>query len=177
MHADLWDVPVWLVLVVGAVAGERMLELVVSSRHARWARAHGGIEFGNRHYPVMVAIHTALLAGMLLEVALRDRPFVPAVGLSALAVVVLLQGLRWWCIRCLGPRWNTRVIVVPGLPLVRRGPYRWLRHPNYAVVVAEGIALPLVHGAWLTSLLFTLANSAVLAVRLRVENTALGIAT
>jgi methyltransferase len=86
------------------------------------------------------------------------------------------QALRWWCIAALGPRWNTRVIVVPGLPLVDRGPYRWLRHPNYLAVVAEGAALPLVHTAWATALAFTAANAAVLAVRVRVENAALGFA-
>jgi len=90
-----------------------------------------------------------------------------------LALVVASQALRWWCVATLGPRWNTRVIVVPGLPLVRSGPYRLLRHPNYVAVVVEGAALPLVHAAWMTALAFTVANAAVLAVRLRVEDAAL----
>ncbi|MFD0471542.1 isoprenylcysteine carboxylmethyltransferase family protein [Nonomuraea thailandensis] len=90
-----------------------------------------------------------------------------------LVVVVLAQGLRWWCIRTLGHQWNTRVVVVPGLPLVHRGPYRWMRHPNYVAVVAEGIALPLVHTAWVTALVFTITNAALLAVRIRVEDAAL----
>ena len=95
-----------------------------------------------------------------------------------LAAVMLLlvlgsQALRWWCIATLGRRWNTRVIVVPGLPLVRSGPYRLLRHPNYVAVVVEGLALPLVHACWVTALVFTVANAFVLAVRLRVENAAL----
>ncbi|GAB3170659.1 isoprenylcysteine carboxyl methyltransferase family protein [Streptomyces incanus] len=175
MRHGVAALPVWLVVLVAAVAAERMAELVVSVRHSRWARARGGVEHGRGHYPVMVALHTALLAGVLVEVAVAGRAFVPVVGWSALCAVVLLQGLRWWCVRSLGPRWNTRVIVVPGLPLVRRGPYRWLRHPNYLVVAAEGVALPLVHSAWLTALLFTAANAAVLTVRLRVENAALGL--
>jgi methyltransferase len=91
-----------------------------------------------------------------------------------LAVVLLSQGLRWWCVASLGRRWNTLVIVVPSAPLVTRGPYRWLRHPNYVAVVTEGLALPLVHSAWLTALGFTLANAIVLGVRIRVENAALG---
>ncbi|WP_019683592.1 isoprenylcysteine carboxylmethyltransferase family protein, partial [Mycobacterium avium] len=91
-----------------------------------------------------------------------------------LAVVAASQGLRWWCITTLGRRWNTRVIVLPQAPLVRDGPYRWLHHPNYVAVVAEGLALPLVHTAWLTAAVFTLANAALLRVRLRVENSALG---
>jgi methyltransferase len=91
-----------------------------------------------------------------------------------LAVVALSQVLRWWCVTTLGRRWNTRVIVLPDAPLVRQGPYRWLHHPNYVAVVAEGIALPLVHTAWLTAVAFTLANAMLLRVRLRVENSALG---
>jgi methyltransferase len=90
-----------------------------------------------------------------------------------LAVVVLAQGLRWWCISVLGHQWNTRVIVVPGLPLVAKGPYKWLRHPNYVAVVAEGIALPLVHTAWITATLFLLLNIPLLAVRIRAEEAAL----
>ncbi|GHJ48447.1 hypothetical protein Cs7R123_57890 [Catellatospora sp. TT07R-123] len=160
-------------LLILAVAAERLVELVVSRRHAAWARARGGREFGRGHYPAMVAIHTGLLAGCLAEVWLADRPFLPALGWPMLALVVASQALRWWCVATLGQRWNTLVIVVPGLPLVARGPYRWLRHPNYVAVVVEGIALPLVHTAWVTALAFTLANAAVLAVRIRVENAAL----
>ncbi|BCJ74240.1 hypothetical protein CS0771_37840 [Catellatospora sp. IY07-71] len=160
-------------LLILAVAGERLVELVVSKRHARWALARGGREYGRGHYPYMVALHTALLAGCLAEVWLLDRPFLPWLGWPMLALVLASQALRWWCVTTLGPRWNTLVIVVPGLPLVDRGPYRFLRHPNYLAVVVEGIALPLVHTAWLTALIFTLLNFAVLAVRIRVEDRAL----
>jgi len=83
--------------------------------------------------------------------------------------------LRWWCITTLGPRWNTRVVVVPGLPLVRTGPYRWFKHPNYVAVVVEGFALPLVHSAWLTALAFTVLNAMLLRVRIRTENEALAL--
>ncbi|MER7395314.1 isoprenylcysteine carboxyl methyltransferase family protein [Streptomyces sp. NPDC000151] len=167
------SVPVWFTVLLLAIALERLAELLVSVRHTRWARERGGVEYGSGHYPAMVAVHTGLLIGMWAEVAFAHRPFVPAVGWPALGVVVATQVVRWWCVRSLGPRWNTRVIVVPGLPLVARGPYRRLRHPNYLVVTLEGIALPLVHTAWLTALLFTVANAVVLAVRLRVENAAL----
>lgn len=121
----------------------------------------------------MVLLHTGLLVSCLAETALADRPFVPALGWPMLVLALAAQGLRWWCIATLGPRWNTRVIVVPGLPLVDRGPYRLLSHPNYLAVVAEGIALPLVHGNWLTATGFTLLNLPLLAVRLRCENAAL----
>jgi methyltransferase len=93
-----------------------------------------------------------------------------------LAVVVASQALRWWCVATLGRHWNTLVIVLPTAPLVRRGPYRWLHHPNYVAVVAEGLALPLVHTAWLTAIGFTVANALLLTVRIKVENSALGYA-
>jgi len=160
-------------VLVGAVALERLAELVVAQRNARWAFARGGRETGAGHYPVMVLLHTGLLVGCLAEVWLADRPFVPALGWPMLALALGSQALRWWCIATLGPRWNTRVIVVPGLPLVARGPYRWLRHPNYVAVVVEGFALPLVHSAWLTAAVFTAANTALLTVRIRTENRAL----
>jgi methyltransferase len=118
----------------------------------------------------MVSLHTALLAGCLVEVAALDRPFLPWLGWPMLVLVLASQVLRWWCIAKLGPQWSTRVVVVPGLPLVRSGPYRWLRHPNYVAVVAEGAALPLVHCAWLTAVVFTVLNAALLRTRIRCEN-------
>ena len=163
-------------ILVLAVAVERLAELIVSKRNAEWSFAQGAKEFGREHYPVMVAIHTALLVGCIVEPWALHRPFIAWLGWPMLAVVLLSQGLRWWCIATLGRRWNTRVIVLPEAPLVRRGPYQWLHHPNYVAVVAEGIALPLVHTAWLTAVAFTLANAMLLRVRLRVENSALGYA-
>jgi methyltransferase len=160
-----------LILVIGF---ERLAELIVSKRNARWAFARGGKEFGRDHYPVMVALHAALLLGCVVEVWALHRPFVPWLGWPMLVVVALSQVLRWWCVTTLGPRWSTLVIVVPQTPLVRQGPYRWLHHPNYVAVVVEGVALPLVHTAWLTAAIFTLANAMLLTVRIRVENAALG---
>lgn len=161
----------WLLIaVVGLTAAERLAELVVSARHARWAFAQGGVERGRGHFPAMVALHTALLVAPVVEVVVADRPFLPWLGWPALALVVAAQALRWWCIATLGRQWNTRVIVVPGRPLVSRGPYRWptrLRHPNYVAVTLEGVALPLVHTAWVTALVFTLLN-AVLLLRFRI---------
>ncbi|PYC83189.1 hypothetical protein C7C46_09285 [Streptomyces tateyamensis] len=158
------------------VALERLAELAVARRNGRWSHARGAVEHGAGHYGAMVALHTALLAGCLVETSLLRRAFLPWLGWPALAAVLLAQALRWWCIGTLGPRWNTRVIVVPGLPLVDRGPYRWLRHPNYLAVVLEGLALPLVHGAWLTAGLFTALNTPLLVTRLRCENAALAMA-
>jgi methyltransferase len=158
------------------VALERVAELAVSRRNAAWSLARGGRESGQGHYVVMVVVHSGLLVGMLVEAWVR-RPAVPvALAAAMLALVIAPQALRWWCVATLGHRWNTRVIVVPGLPLVRSGPYRLLRHPNYVAVVVEGAALPLVHAAWMTALAFTVANAAVLTVRLRVEDAALATA-
>jgi len=160
-----------LVLATGL---ERLAELVVSARHARWSFARGGVESGRGHFPAMVALHTGLLAACVVEVVVADRPFLPWLGWPMLVLVLASQGLRWWCIATLGERWNTRVIVVPGLPLVRRGPYRWLAHPNYVAVVVEGVALPLVHTAWVTALAFTALNAwLLLGFRIPAEERAL----
>ncbi|KUO12490.1 isoprenylcysteine carboxyl methyltransferase family protein [Streptomyces sp. DSM 15324] len=166
----------WYALVLLAVAAERLAELLVARRNAALTLARAGVEHGRGHYPVMVALHTGLLVCCLLEPALADRPFLPALGWPMLALAVLAQGLRWWCVTTLGPFWNTRVIVVPGARLVAAGPYRFLRHPNYLAVVVEIAALPLVHSAWLTAAAFSLANAALLTVRVRCENTALALA-
>ncbi|CAM5264692.1 Isoprenylcysteine carboxyl methyltransferase family protein OS=Streptomyces tendae OX=1932 GN=F3L20_20110 PE=4 SV=1 [Streptomyces tendae] len=163
----------WYALLVLAVAAERVAELVVARRNAAWTLARSGVEHGRGHYPVMVVLHTGLLASCLLEPLLADRPFLPFLGWPMLALALLAQALRWWCIATLGPYWNTRVIVVPGARLVGAGPYRFLRHPNYIAVVVEVAALPLVHSAWLTAAGFSVANAALLTVRLRCENTAL----
>jgi methyltransferase len=158
-------------LLIAAVAVERIAELVVSQRNLSWSRARGGVEFGVRHYPAMVALHTGLLAGALVEA--MYRPFLPALGWPMLTVVVAAQGLRWWCIATLGHQWNTRVVVIPDAARVTGGPYRFFSHPNYVAVVVEGIALPLVHTAWLTAVVFTALNALVLHTRIGVENTAL----
>ncbi|OBG89574.1 hypothetical protein A5699_13330 [Mycobacterium sp. E802] len=156
---------------IAVVAAERVLELVVSTRNLRWSMAQGGKEFGAGHYPVMVALHTGLLAGAVLE-ARRRRPH-PVLGRGMVVVVLGAQALRWWCITTLGRQWNTRVVVVPGATRVVDGPYRVLPHPNYVAVVTEGAALPLAGGAWITALVFTIANAALLRTRIRVENEAL----
>lgn len=163
----------WLA-VVGLVALERLAELVVARRNAAWSLANGGVEHGAGHYPFMVVLHTGLLAAMVVEVALLDRPFLPWLGIPAAIVALGCQGLRWWVIRTLGPRWNTRVIVIPGLAPITDGPFRWLRHPNYLAVVVEGVALPMIHTAWVTALGFSLLNALLLAVRIRTEDRALG---
>ncbi|WP_062437648.1 isoprenylcysteine carboxyl methyltransferase family protein [Herbidospora daliensis] len=163
----------WYALLVALVGVERLAELVVAKRNLRWSLDRGGVVAGQGHYPFMVVLHTGLLAGCLAEVYAAGRPFVPALGWPMLALVVASQALRWWCIRTLGRQWNTQVVVVPGLTAVTGGPYRFLRHPNYVAVAVEGAALPLVHSAWVTALVFTVLNAGLMVVRIRCEETAL----
>jgi methyltransferase len=173
MWSYTWSI--WYTALVLLVAVERLAELVVARRNTAWSMARGGMVTGRGHYPWMVALHSGLLAACLLEVGLAGRPFVPALGWPMLGLVAAAQGLRWWCVVTLGRRWNTQVIVIPGLPLVTAGPYRWrwLRHPNYVAVAVEGAALPLVHGAWITAATFSVLNAVLMVVRLRCEEAAL----
>jgi methyltransferase len=167
----------WYVLLIAAIGVERLAELIVSKRNWAWSRDRGGTEFGAAHYPTMVVLHVALLVGCLIEPVVLHRPFIPALGWPMLAIVIAAQGLRWWCITTLGRQWNTRVIVIPGANRITGGPYRLISHPNYVAVVVEGVALPLVHSSWLTALVFTILNAALLRTRLKVENDALSSLT
>ena len=135
-----------LILATGA---ERIYELVVSTRNAKLALFSGGIEYGRGHLPFMIALHTALLAGAIIEVVLFDRQFLGSPGWVFLAIAIGCQAARYWFIWALGSQWNTRVIVIPGAKLVRKGPYSlpWLRHPNYWVVAIEVSPCP-----WFTRL-------------------------
>jgi methyltransferase len=153
--------------ILGLVTAQRLGELVVARRNTSRLLAKGGVEHGAGHYPLIVALHAAWLAG--LWVLALPRP----VSWPWLAAYVLLQALRAWTLVSLGPRWTTRIIVVPGESLVRRGPYRFVPHPNYLVVAGEVAALPLVFGLWAYAAVFSLANSAILAIRIRAEARAL----
>jgi methyltransferase len=164
----------WVLL--GIICAERVAELVVSARHAGALLRDGGVESGFGHFPVMVALHAALLVGCVVEPVVAHRAFLPALGYPMLVVVLAANALRWWCIATLGDRWSARVIVLPGVPLVRSGPYRWFAHPNYVAVIVEGAALPLVGSAWITSGCFTILNAVLLTVRIRCEARALAAA-
>ncbi len=160
---------------VAAVALERVAELLVSRRNERRLRAAGAVEAGRGHYPARVAFHAALLVACVAEPIARPEPWPAAVAIPAAGLVLAGQGLRWWAVRALGGRWSTRVLVLPGAPPVRSGPYRWLRHPNYLAVIVEVAALPLACGAWRTAIAAGVVNAAVLAVRIRAEERAMGI--
>jgi len=156
------------VVILAMVTLQRLSELAVARRNTRALIAAGAHEVGARHYPAIVAVHAAWLATLWWLAPGREVAW-PLIGLF-----VLLQAARLWVLATLGPRWTTRIIVLPGAPLVRRGPFRWMRHPNYAVVAGEIALLPLAFGLWKTALIFSLLNAAVLAVRIRAENGAIG---
>ena len=163
---------VLLVVGVGLVASQRLLELLYSRRNERRLLARGAVERGSGHYPVIVAVHSLWLISTLVEGLLRG-PEPPAWWPMPLAAFLLVQPLRYWAILSLGENWNTRVLVVPGGKLVRRGPYRYFPHPNYVVVAVEILTFPLIFGAWITAVVFSLLNAALLYVRIRTENRAL----
>ena len=167
------DTRVAFTALVAIVALQRLWELGVSKRNLRALKARGAIEVGSGHYPWMVLLHASFLVSCVAEVWLFDRPWEPYVAAVALTALAAALGLRWWTLRTLGERWTTRVVVVPGEDLVVAGPYRWLRHPNYVVVVTELAAIPLVHCAWISALVFSIANLVLLRERIQVEEAAL----
>jgi methyltransferase len=154
-------------LILALVTLQRAGELVISRNNTRQLLARGAVEVASGHYPAVVAVHAAWL--LSLWVFGHDQPVNPV----ALAVYLALQGFRIWVLRTLGSRWTTRIIILPERPLVSAGPYRWLSHPNYAVVTGEIAVLPLVFDLPLLAALFTVLNAAVLAIRIRAENRAL----
>lgn len=151
---------------------ERSFELWLAGRNRRRLLARGGRESGNASYRRIVLLHSAFFAALILEAWPWRIPF-DRLTLSSLALLALLQLARYWCILTLGEYWNTRIIVVPGAPRVRRGPYRWLRHPNYLVVSLEIAALPLLLRAPVTLIVFSLANLIILRQRIALEEAAL----
>ncbi|MCK1282018.1 hypothetical protein IVB46_43080 [Bradyrhizobium sp. 61] len=154
-------------LILGAITLQRVGELVISRANTRKLLARGAVEVAPRHYPLIITVHATWL--LSLWVFGRDQP----VNVVALAGYLILQCLRFWVIWTLGSRWTTRIIVLPEQPLVSAGPYRFLSHPNYAVVAGEIAVLPLVLGLPLLAIVFTILNAAVLAIRIRAENLAL----
>lgn len=161
---------------LGLLGVERALELALSRRHVAWAQAQGGRLADDPVWPAMVALHAALPVAALAEVALLHRRYRPNVGAAMLAMAVAAQALRWTAVATLGRQWSVRVVTVPGAPVVTRGPYRYIRHPNYVAVAAEVAAVPLVHGAWLTAAVFSALNAVVLRRRIVAEERALAAA-
>ncbi len=154
--------------IIGLVAVQRLIEVAYAGRNTRALLRRGAIETGRGHYPLFIALHAAWLVAIALGL-----PDAPTIAWLPLAVFVVLQIGRLWVIASLGPFWTTRIITLPGAPLVRRGPYRWVRHPNYAIVAGEIATLPLVFGAVEIAVVFSILNGALLAWRIRIEDRAL----
>lgn len=155
------------VTILAIVTAQRLVELWLSARNTRRLLAAGAREFGRSHYPLIVGVHVLWLATLWLLAPGREVEPAP------MFLFLLMQLARIWVIASLGHRWTTRIIVLPGAPLVRRGPYKYLRHPNYLIVVLEIALLPLAFGLWQVALIFSLLNAGVLAIRISCENRAL----
>jgi methyltransferase len=158
----------FVTIILVLVILQRLGELVYAQRNTSRLLARGAIEIGRRHYPLFVLLHGSWLLVLFVAVP-QDAP----IDWPLLAIFVVLQALRLWVVATLGPYWTTRILTVPGAPLVRNGPFRFVRHPNYLVVVGEIAALPLVFGAWRIALVFSLLNLVLLAWRIRIEEQAL----
>ena len=156
-----------------AVGGCRLIEMTISRRHQRALAARGAAPLPEPIFGAMVALHTGVIAGAALEVVALHRPYVADVGVPALALVVLANLLRFWVIATLGVHWNVRVVRSMPLGVVTAGPYRFVRHPNYVAVFVELLALPLVHGAWITAVVGSALHVVVLRRRLALEEAVL----
>ena len=155
------------VLILFLVTLQRLSELWIARRNTQWLLERGAREAAPEHYPFIVAVHTAWLLGLWALAFDRD------VVLHWIGIFVVLQALRVWVLATLGQRWTTRIIVLPEAPLVAKGPFRWVSHPNYCVVAAEILVLPLAFGLLWYAVLFSILNAIVLTIRIRAENEAL----
>ncbi len=155
-------------VVVAAVALQRLAEVLYATRNTRALLARGAVEIGASHYPVMVALHTLWLVAIVFALPSPHRLyFLP------FALFIALQLARLWVLKTLGPWWTTRIVTLPGAPLIKSGPYRYLNHPNYWIVSGEIVMLPLCFGEWRVALIFSILNALMLAWRIRAEEAAL----
>ncbi|WP_409288859.1 isoprenylcysteine carboxyl methyltransferase family protein [Peribacillus sp. SCS-37] len=157
---------------LGLVILQRLLELVVAKRNETWMKSRGGEEFGAAHYPWMVGMHASFFAALSLEVFLRNFQLSPQWKLLFVLFLILQAG-RIWALRSLGRFWNTKIIVVRGAKVVKKGPYRFLKHPNYVIVALELLVIPLIFNAFWTASLFTLLNILMMKTRIPAEEAAL----
>jgi methyltransferase len=161
-------------VILAALAAERLGELALSRRNARRAFDRRAVETGVAHYWAMVAVHALFLVACAAEAIFIRRRVPAAVQLAALVAALGAQALRYWAVRTLGDRWNTRIIVIPGAEPVTAGPYRFMRHPNYLAVAIEIAAVPVIGGAYASAIAFSIANAVLLAIRIPAEERALG---
>ncbi|MFJ7936257.1 isoprenylcysteine carboxyl methyltransferase family protein [Sporosarcina sp. NPDC096371] len=163
-------------IIISIVILQRLIELLVAKRNENWMRSQGAYEAGATHYPIMVTMHIAFFISFLLEVVVLERALSPF-WIVLLVLFLLAQIARIWCLASLGKFWNTKIIILPGADVVRKGPYKWLRHPNYLIVTTELLVLPLLFDAYFTAILYSLLNVWMLSVRIPAEEKALKEAT
>lgn len=162
--------------IISFIIVQRLVELLIARDNERWMRSQGAYEVGAGHYPWMVAMHSTFFFSLILEVMLFNRPL-SSVWPLFLGLFVVAQVLRIWCLASLGKFWNTKIIILPGADVVRKGPYKWIRHPNYLIVTTELLVLPLFFSAYWTAIVFGLLNAWMLSVRIPAEEKALREAT
>ena len=155
-------------VILALVAVQRLAEVVYANHNTKALLARGAVEIGRKHYPLIVLLHASWLAAILIFL-----PVNATIHWIWFGLFLILQGLRVWVLATLGPYWTTRIITLPGAPLVRKGPFRFIRHPNYTVVAGEIAALPLAFGEWQVAVVFTILNGLMLAWRIRAEDAAL----
>lgn len=161
-------------IIIGVTIIERLYELKVANRNYAESMTKGGVEFGSAHYPYMVIMHTLFLVACLVEPKLNSSLVIHSfISVLSIFLIITCQGIRWWIINTLSSQWNTRVVVIPGAKRVQSGPFRYITHPNYTVVATELIALPMLHGAWITAIAFTIANTFLMKTRISIEDEAL----
>jgi methyltransferase len=151
---------------------QRLTELVIARRNERWMIAKGAVEFGASHYPIMVLLHSAFILTVIFEVSYFHREL-SRFWFLLLVGFVFTQAMRVWALRSLGPYWNTKIIVLPGAEVVKKGPYKYIKHPNYVIVSLEIILIPLIFSAYTTAALFTILNILILSIRIPAEEKAL----
>lgn len=159
-------------LFIGLVIFQRITELVIARKNEEWMKKQGAIEFGQGHYPVMVAIHTAFLIFFILEVIVFNKQL-SSFWQVLLVLFIFTQAMRIWALASLGKFWNTKIIILPGADVIKKGPYKIIKHPNYLIVSIELIVIPLMFNAYITTVLFTLMNILILSIRIPAEEKAL----
>lgn len=165
-------VMVLFICVVGFIITQRIIELLVARNNENWIRSQGGYEVGANHYPYMVAIHIGFFLSLIIEFIVFKQE-VSRFWIPLFVVFIILQMMRVWVIASLGRFWNTKILVLPGAHVVKKGPFHFIRHPNYVVVTSELIVIPLMFEAYFTAIVFTILNVAILSVRIPKEEAAL----
>ncbi|OOQ58685.1 isoprenylcysteine carboxyl methyltransferase family protein [Mucilaginibacter pedocola] len=155
----------YFILFIAFVIAQRLLELVIAKRNEAWARQQGAAEFGEAHYPFIVALHTLFIISMIAEYFALGGEF----SFAMLIVFLLLISLKIWTIGSLGKYWNTKILRIPNSAFIKKGPYKWFKHPNYFIVICEIVVIPLVFHLYATAIVFSLLNAVMLVVRIREE--------